>query len=406
MSLSIGAILLLYFFAISLQVCERAYYGPQQTNLKNNHFVIVVCSYNNKNVYKKNLQSIFCQDYSDYHVVYIDDNSPDGTYEAVLGYINEHSLSHKITLIHNPVNTRQLRNTYYAIHNFSNDDDIIIILDGDDWFINDKVLSALNSIYQDPKIWMTYGNYLQDKGYLVVPNFRKPHTYDTANLRIKHATPPPHLRSFYSWLFKQIHLEDLMSEGAFIPMAADMAYLFPMLEMAQNHHLPIQQVFYIYNTSGALNCYHNNESKKLQAKYSKIVQQKKTYPALEKALHINKIIINTNKRNLFSDTEYMQFNKVMTDTHAAVFTIAYIENTVEQKPLHTTYLYDHYWSYQLGFKPQLPYEFKVIAHIMNPAYEQNKQLVQLIEDSPNALPLSPNSKLENLVGILWLKNPV
>lgn len=54
-------------------------------------FCVVVPSYNNyqSQLYLRNLDSIFMQDYSNYHVVYIDDASPDKTGEYVHKYLEE-----------------------------------------------------------------------------------------------------------------------------------------------------------------------------------------------------------------------------------------------------------------------------------------------------------------------------
>lgn len=48
-------------------------------------FCVVVPSYNNvaSNLYKRNIDSIFMQVYDNYHVVYIDDASPDKTGQKV-----------------------------------------------------------------------------------------------------------------------------------------------------------------------------------------------------------------------------------------------------------------------------------------------------------------------------------
>src|SRR3989304_2120498 len=54
---------------------------------KEKHFVVIVPSYNNKDWYQKNLDSIFMQKYTNYHVVYIDDVSTDGTGDLVEKYV-------------------------------------------------------------------------------------------------------------------------------------------------------------------------------------------------------------------------------------------------------------------------------------------------------------------------------
>ena len=51
--------------------------------LKEHEFVVVVSSFNNDAYFERNLNSIFSQDYKNYHVIYIDDCSTDNTYANV-----------------------------------------------------------------------------------------------------------------------------------------------------------------------------------------------------------------------------------------------------------------------------------------------------------------------------------
>lgn len=51
--------------------------------------VVIVPSYNNRNHYQRNLDSIVLQNYTNYHVIYIDDVSPDGTGALVRSYIQK-----------------------------------------------------------------------------------------------------------------------------------------------------------------------------------------------------------------------------------------------------------------------------------------------------------------------------
>src|SRR5579862_6844435 len=78
-------------------------------------FVVVIASYNNKDWYQANLDSVFSQNYSHYRVIYIDDCSPDGTAKFVEEYIKARGLEHKVTLIKNTVRQRALANLYNAI---------------------------------------------------------------------------------------------------------------------------------------------------------------------------------------------------------------------------------------------------------------------------------------------------
>ena len=72
--------------------------------------VVIVPSYNNAAYYKKNLDSIFCQDYQNFSVIYIDDNSHDHTAELVQQYIKDCHQEHRFKLIKNSYNRKALAN--------------------------------------------------------------------------------------------------------------------------------------------------------------------------------------------------------------------------------------------------------------------------------------------------------
>ncbi|MBM3201448.1 MAG: glycosyltransferase family 2 protein, partial [Chlamydiae bacterium] len=214
-----------------------------KTNLP---FVIVTPSYNNSSYVGKNLQSIFSQDYNNYRLIYIDDASTDTTYEDVKNIIEEKGVIQKVELIRNEKNQKALYNLYKAIHSCK-DEEIVIILDGDDWFSNDHVLSDLNKYYANKNVWMTYGQYMRHPDsqiglcQAVSMEFLK-----NANMR-KGPWYYSHLRTFYAGLFKKIRLEDLSQDGQFFPVTYDLAIMFPMLEMARTHAFFTPEVFYVYN---------------------------------------------------------------------------------------------------------------------------------------------------------------
>jgi len=51
--------------------------------------------------YKRNLNSIFQQDYTNYKVFYVDDNSEDNTAQLVKDYVKRNKLYKKIKLYQN-----------------------------------------------------------------------------------------------------------------------------------------------------------------------------------------------------------------------------------------------------------------------------------------------------------------
>src|SRR6202000_741963 len=117
-----------------------------------------IASYNNNKWYDKNVGSVLSQDYENYRAIYIDDCSPDGTGELVSEYLEKNDQNNRVTLIRNENRVGAMENLYNAIHSCQ-DDEIIVTLDGDDWFAHSQVLQHLNRVYTDPNVWMSYGQY-------------------------------------------------------------------------------------------------------------------------------------------------------------------------------------------------------------------------------------------------------
>jgi glycosyltransferase involved in cell wall biosynthesis len=111
--------------------------------------VIVIPSYNNRQWYQQNLSSVCAQAYDNFRVLYIDDGSPDQTGACVAKFIADHAVGHRIQLICNPIRVGALENLYGSIHT-CDDREIVVLLDGDDWFAHHKVLQKLNAVYSDP----------------------------------------------------------------------------------------------------------------------------------------------------------------------------------------------------------------------------------------------------------------
>lgn len=193
-------------------------------------FAIIIPSYNNEHYVEENLLSVCFQETSNpYHIYYVNDCSTDRTQECVEGFIHEHNLEDRVTLINNPVNMGMGANIYNVIHNFIDDHKIVVILDGDDLFPHKEVLLTLENYYKDPDLWITYGRLKR------IPSGMT-HGQDIpdsvfAEKRVRE-TYPTSLRTFKAALYKKIKKEDLMRDGEFIKVTGDMAFFLPMLEMA------------------------------------------------------------------------------------------------------------------------------------------------------------------------------
>ncbi|MFH1831299.1 MAG: glycosyltransferase, partial [bacterium] len=246
--------------------------------MTNKTFIIVIASYNNKDWYKKNLDSVFMQKYDNYHVIYIDDFSPDNTGKLVEQYIKEKKQEHKVTLIKNTQRMGAMANFYNAIQ-LCDKTQVIVQLDGDDWFANDHVLELLNKVYADPNVWLTYGQYEEyPSGKVGICDHVPEDITKTNNFRnYKWVTSA--LRTFYAGLFQLIKKEDLLYEGEFFTMTHDLAIMFPMLEMAGFNSKFIPDVLYIYNKATPINDHKVNRD--LQIKLRDFILGKTRYTRIK-----------------------------------------------------------------------------------------------------------------------------
>lgn len=255
-----------------------------QADVAEKPLVIVVPSYNNSEWYQKNLDSIFSQQYNNYRVIYIDDCSPDNTGNLVEEYIKKCNQQHRVTLIKNKTRAMAVANHYRAAH-MCNDDEIILQLDGDDWFSDKTDLQFINAQYQNPNVWLTYGQFknwpTNQLGYCKQLN---PDVVKNKKMR-DIGWCPGQLRTFYAWLFKQIQVKDLIFnrdikgyKGKFFPANYDLAFYYPMMEMAEFNYKFIDKVIYIRNVKTPLNDFKVNAE--LQRNGSDLLMKAPKYPRL------------------------------------------------------------------------------------------------------------------------------
>ena len=199
--------------------------------MKLNKFIIIVPFYNVEEWIEKCIKSIILQNYKNFVCVIVDDVSNDNSSKIVENIVKQDD---RFIFIKN-------KNKKYALQNIvdgieiakPNEEDIIVTLDGDDWFASKKVLDILNEKYQKD-ILMTYGSYIQ------YPNFENgkfskkiPDYIIENNLFRESEWMSSHLRTFKYKLWNKIDDKDLRDEYQnYFKVSWDMAFMFPMLEMS------------------------------------------------------------------------------------------------------------------------------------------------------------------------------
>ena len=236
------------------QIINAVYQPPPTSNTfiaTKRRFAIVIPSYNNEAYCERNINSALDQDYDDFRIIFTDDASHDQTFNRVSDIVNRSGKAGKVSLIKNDSRQGALANLYTMIHSCA-DDEIVLTLDGDDWFPDVGVLKKLNQVYQND-VWITYGQYKNshDGGCGVARQYSDSAIFN--NTFRQAAWGASHLRTFYAWLFKRIRKEDLMYQGKFFQMTWDFAMMLPMLEMSGKHSQFLNDILYVYNLENPLN---------------------------------------------------------------------------------------------------------------------------------------------------------
>jgi hypothetical protein len=179
------------------------------------------------------------------------------------------------------------RNVFDAIAMTGADDsDVIVMIDGDDRLADEHVLSTLRGIYGGQDCWMTYGSCADSQGRrtdvshpyaedIIRHNSYRKHKWLAFHLKtfryalwkcirpdaftinedeyrtaLRRALLTGRLKAWHNW--RKIHLEDLHDpSGRFIRRVDDKAFTFPMLEMAGERAVFVEQILYVYNQDQA-----------------------------------------------------------------------------------------------------------------------------------------------------------
>lgn len=230
---------------------------PQSSPIE---FTVLITSYKNEKWAEDNIKSACSQKSTNpYRVIVINDCSPDSTGAIIDEYVQKNNRSPVVKVIHNNQRVGGMANIYHAIHLLIPDHHVVVSLDGDDLFAHDEVLLELEKHYQDPHIWMTWGSVQRFPSGGTEMSRNIPDSIFREHKLREYTFVSQHLRTFKAGLFKKIKKEDMMYNGAFMEVAWDLAFMFPMLEMAsakdpqsRHHHAFIKEVLYLYRINNPI----------------------------------------------------------------------------------------------------------------------------------------------------------
>lgn len=232
-----------------------------------NKFVIITTCYNKGKWIEYNINSVKQQSYQNYKAYYGYDTSTDDTLAHLTKATKEDD---RFTVIHN-TNPGCFLNNYMHVYRhlkangLIEPQDIIVEIDGDDWLLHCFVLQHLNEVYQNPDIWMSYGQYIHYPSGEVGGHFdlELSSVVDEANVYRLSQFPYSHLKTYKAFLVDNLTDEDLIdpTTGKYFNAAADFALCMPLVEMAGIKRIHrCSEVLYVYNTSADLESETNNRT--------------------------------------------------------------------------------------------------------------------------------------------------
>lgn len=247
-----------------------------------NKFKIIVPSYNNEEWSEANLASILNQTYTNYEVLYIDDSSTDNTYEIVTSITKDLS---NWKVIRNESNKGAAFNYVEFVDSFTEDNNIIVHLDGDDWFYDDTVLEQLNNFYNEKDCWMTYGGFVvwDGEGDPTLPypqsTLHSEFVHDHKLYR-KDDWRASHLRTYRAFLFKALPKEASKSllTGEYYWHAIDLAWQFALMEMCTKDKIQLVDFYTIVYNHTPSNKVRTHEREHIDnSKYEAEIRNRKRY---------------------------------------------------------------------------------------------------------------------------------
>lgn len=215
-----------------------------------NRFVFIVPSFNVKDWYRLNLESILNQTITDWRIIYINDCSTDDTEILINNFVKEHNLSDRFTLINNSKNLGPAASRYFAYQQCENDE-ICCMLDGDDWLYDKNVLETVANFYKEGYNY-TYGSYYS---YIngKIDNWLQPKPVNDINYDRKNSKWfCQHLRTFRAYLIKDIPISYLQINQEWIKCGTDTAESLYILENPKTKSLKIEKPLYVYNRDNSI----------------------------------------------------------------------------------------------------------------------------------------------------------
>jgi glycosyltransferase involved in cell wall biosynthesis len=189
-------------------------------------FSIISCTRNNEKWLSKHIESVKSQTFTDYEHIIIDDASTDNSIDVIKNNVDKT----KTKVFVRKERSFALKNHILGLKQASGD--VVIHLDGDDWFYDSNVLEYISDVYDNEQCLATYGSWVDSLNPQNIQTYKHP-THKAEDVRKGRHWYFTHLRTFRRELASAINGMDLFSdEGLTNDIGADAALMTSIYEYA------------------------------------------------------------------------------------------------------------------------------------------------------------------------------
>lgn len=239
---------------------ETKRYGSSS---RERRIVVISPLWNAADYVEDHILSVAQQDYDNYMHVLIDDASTDDSFDRIVSTLATLSedVQAKYHVQKNISNVGAVCNQIEAIGEYVKDDDIVMLLDGDDWLVtNPTIFKYYNDLY-DQGYEFTYGSMwsLIDDIPLIAQDYpreiKENKTY--RDHRMTWGIPYTHLRTFLGKHASSIDVSKLKDgEGNWMMAGADNPLFYELIESVDpDRVLAVKEIIVNYNDVNPLNDY-------------------------------------------------------------------------------------------------------------------------------------------------------
>lgn len=231
-------------------------YGEQR------HIVVVSPFWNAAEFIEDHIRSVAQQDYDRYTHILIDDASEDDSYQVAKQTIDSlpPSIQNKFFLLSNEENVGCIRNQLNSISDYTSFDDIVMLLDGDDFLINNPTLFHYYNDLYEQGYEFTYGSMwsIVDDIPLIAQEYplevrqNKSYRDHLFNWKI----PYTHLRTCLGKHFKDLDENKFKVNGAWMKSGADNPLFYELIERVDHDKIYCnREIVCLYNDASPYNDY-------------------------------------------------------------------------------------------------------------------------------------------------------